>query len=106
MKTDWGSNCEFYPLAWMIYNKILNNRIQRIHKRALRIVYREKISSFTEFQVIDTKLYEVKIAIAPDLIKKLFPLSMHAYNLRSSYEFDVENEKSIYYDTELSLYHF
>ena len=84
-----GKQFEFYPLAWMIYNKILNNRIQRIHKRALRIVYHEKTSSFTKFQVIDTKLYEVKIAIAPDLIKKLFPLSMHTYNLRSSYEFDV-----------------
>ena len=52
-------------------------------------MYHEKTSSFTKFQVIDTKLYEVKIAIAPDLIKKLFPLSMHTYNLRSSYEFDV-----------------
>ena len=37
------------------------------------------------------------MGIAPDLIKELFHLSMHAYDLRSSYEFKRENGKTVHY---------
>ena len=37
---------------------------------------------------------------ALDLIKELFPLSIYAHYLRSSYEFNVENVKSFHYGTE------
>ena len=31
--------------------------------------------------VLPTEFYKVKMGIAPDLIKELFPLSTHAYHL-------------------------
>ena len=37
----------YCPLIWMFHNRTLNNRINRIHERALRIVYRNKTSNFT-----------------------------------------------------------
>ena len=32
----------YYPLIWMFHNRTLNNGINRIHERALRIVYCDK----------------------------------------------------------------
>ena len=43
-----NSQFGYCPLNWMFRNKTLNNRINRIHERALRIVYRDKIPNFTE----------------------------------------------------------
>ena len=40
------------------------------------------------------------MGIALDLIKELVPLSTHTDDLRSSYEFKVENVKSVHYGTE------
>ena len=36
------------PLIWMNHNRSLNNNINRIHERALKIVYRDKKSTFKE----------------------------------------------------------
>ena len=52
-------------------------------------------------QVLATEFYKVKMGIAPDLIKKLFPLSTHVYNVRSSYKFKVQNAKTVHHGTEL-----
>ena len=104
----------YCPLIWMFHNRTLNNRINRIHEQALRIVYRDKTSNFTELlqkdnvvtvhqrnlQVLATEVYKVKMGLAPQLIKELFPLSTHAYNLRSTYEFKIENVKTVHYGTE------
>ena len=38
------------------------------------------------------------MSLAPELIKELFPLSTHAYNLRSTDEFKLE--KTVHYGTE------
>ena len=31
------------------------------------------------------------MGLAPQLVKELFPLSTHAYNLRSTYQFKIES---------------
>ena len=48
--------------------------------------------------------YKVNIGIDPDLIKEIFLLSTHAFELRSSYEFKVENLKAVHYDTQSSSF--
>ena len=48
MKVFVNSQFGYRPLVWMFHNRILNNKIKKIHERALRIVYRDKISNFTE----------------------------------------------------------
>ena len=111
MKAFVHSQLGYRPLIWMFHNRNLNNKINRIHERALRIVYRDKTSNFTELlqednavnvnqrnsQVLAT---EVKMGFAPQLVKELFALSTHAYNLRSAYEFKIENVKTLHYGTE------
>ena len=48
MKVFVNSQFGYCPLIWMFHNRILNNKVKKIHERALRIVYRDKISNFTE----------------------------------------------------------
>ena len=94
MKAFVNSQFGYCPLIWMFHHRTLNNRINRIHERALRIVYHDKTSNFTELlqkdnavtvnqrnlQVSATKVYKVKMGRVPQLVKELFPLSNHAYN--------------------------
>ena len=81
----------------MFHNRNLNNKINRIHERALGLVYQNKLS-FSELldldksvtvhqkklQVLVTEIYKVKNGIAPELIKDIFKLQNPLYNLRSS----------------------
>ena len=48
MKVSVNSQFGYCPLIWMFHNRTLNNGINRIHEQALRIVYRDKTSKFTE----------------------------------------------------------
>ena len=68
---------------WMLHNITLNNRTSRIHRRALRIVYRDQTSNFTELlqkdnavtvhrrnlQFLATEVHKVKMGISPQLVK-------------------------------------
>ena len=49
MKYFIEAQLSFCQLIWMIHTKELNRKINRIHERALRFVYRDNSSSFTEF---------------------------------------------------------
>ena len=42
------SQFNYCPFVWMCHNRSLNNKINLIQKRALRIVYRDYKSSFKE----------------------------------------------------------
>ena len=77
----------YCPLVWMFHGRQLNNRINRIHDRALRIVYRDTKSSFTDLlikekavtihernlQTLGIELYKVAYGIAPKIMRLVFP---------------------------------
>ena len=48
MKTFIESQFGDCPLAWMFYGKIVNKKINHLHEKVLRIVYKDYISSFEE----------------------------------------------------------
>ena len=48
MKSFIESQFGYCPLIWMFHNRTLNNRIIRIHERALRLVYKDDTSTFSE----------------------------------------------------------
>ena len=114
MKAFLNSQSGYCFLVWMLRNRTLSSRINRIHDRALRIVYRDKTPSFSELlqednavimhqmnsQVLIIEFYKVEIGIDLDLLKEIFLLSTHAFELRSSYEFKIENMMVVHYGTE------
>ena len=97
----------------MLCNRTLSSRINRIHDRALIIVYCDKTPRFSKLlqedsavimhqmnsQVLIIEFYKAEIS-GLVLLKEIFLLSMHAFELRSSYEFKVENVMAVHYGTE------
>ena len=74
-------------LVWMFHSRRLNNRINKIHERSLRIVYRDDKSSFADLlekdksftiheraiQKLCIELYKVAYGISPKLMRLVFP---------------------------------
>ena len=48
MKAFIESQFGYCPLVWMFHSRGINNKINRIHERALRITYNNKSSSFQD----------------------------------------------------------
>ena len=107
------SHFSYCPLVWMIHSRSLNNRINRIHERALRIVYRDYISSYEQLlalsndvtihqknlRVLVTEVFKVKTGIGPETLKDIFQFTEPVYNLRNI-KFKSNNVKTIQYGTE------
>ena len=47
------SQFNYCPLIWVFNNRALNNRINKIQERALRLVYQIKNPSFSELLELD-----------------------------------------------------
>ena len=78
----------------------LNALVQLSSFRCLekrRLIMKAFVNSQFDLQF---EAYKVKMGLAPQLVKELFPLSTHAYNLRFTYEFKLENVKTVHYGTE------
>ena len=87
----------YCAVVWMFHNRKRNARINRLHERALRVVYRDFDSSFEELlrkdsstslhqrnlQKLMTETFKVKIGIAPELTKSVFEFTDVRYNLRN-----------------------
>ena len=43
------SQFNYCPVIWMCHSRPLNNKINRLHERYLRIIYNDKTSTFKEF---------------------------------------------------------
>ena len=80
---------------WKVYSRKLNARINRLHERALRLVYRDFDSSFEELlrrdssttlhqrnlQKLMTGIFKVKTGIALELMKGVFEFTDVPCNL-------------------------
>ena len=53
MKAFIDSQFQYCPLVWMFHSRTINNRINRLHERALRLAYKDSISSFEELPAKD-----------------------------------------------------
>ena len=93
------SHFSYWPLVWMLHSRRLNNRINHIHERALRIIYQDYNSSFKELlrkdssltihqrnlKLLVTEMFKVKIGCAPDIMKEIFEIENRNYNFRHNF---------------------
>ena len=114
MRSFIDSQFSYCPLVWMFHSRELNNRINRIHEKSLRIAYRDVTSSFQELlakdnsftiherniQRLATEMYKVKNNLAPSFMNLTFPLSKVCVNSRNRYSFESSNIKSVHNGTE------
>ena len=76
MKAFITSQFSYCPLIWMFHSRTLNNRINNIHERALRLTYKENQPSFKELLEKDhsvtvhhKNLQALVTDLAPDIMK-------------------------------------
>ena len=106
----------YCPLAWMFHSRTLNNRINRLHERALRLVYKDHHLTFggllrkdnsccthhRNLQKLATEMYKVKNILSPTLMKHVFPEREREipYNLRNLNPFQSTNVSTVFNGTE------
>ena len=63
MKAFITSHFSYCPLIWIFHSRSLNNKINRIHERALRLVYQNNLS-FSELLDLDSSVtvHQIKFA--------------------------------------------
>ena len=88
MKAFIESQFGYCPLIWMFCGRNLNNRINHLHERSLRIVYNDYESSFQELLELDNsvsihhvnicllviELFKVKNVLSNQIMVELFGL--------------------------------
>ena len=115
MKAFITSQFGYCPLVWMFHTRRINNHINRLHERSLRLTYNDQISTFQELlnkdksvsihqrnlQVFATLLYKIIKNIAPEIVREIFYLDNPShYNLRLNSEFQTFNPRTVRYGTE------
>ena len=89
MKTFIESQFKYCPLLWMFHSRTLEDRINKLHERALRVVYKdsnltfeellEKDNSFTthhrNLQHLAILMYKVKNNLAPLPVQEIFKIN-------------------------------
>ena len=80
------SQFAYCPLTWMFHDRNVNNKINNLHERALRIVYKDDYSTFEELLIRDNsvsihhrnihslaiELYKAKNCLSPDIMNEIF----------------------------------
>ena len=116
MKAFVVSQFNYCPLLWMFHSRTLNNRINNLHERALRIVYNDDHSTFNELlvkdgsctihhhnlQLLAMEMYKVKKKnISPGFMHDIFPAgNVKGYNLRKQNDFQFHRTKTVSYGSE------
>lgn len=95
----------------MFHSRDLNNRINRIHERALRIAYKDQTSSFTELlrnagtvtvhhkniQLLVAEVYKFINGLSPKIMGEIFQIKENNYNLRTGLPFKSYNINTVHY---------
>ena len=96
MNSFFISQFNYCPLVWMCHSRLMNNKINRLHEKCLRIVYSDKTSSFKELldkdgsvtiqarnlQVLATEMFKIYRNLSPNVVDEIFCVRRNNYNLR------------------------
>ena len=94
----------YCPLIWMFHNRTLSSKINKLHERALRLVYNDQKSTFKDLlnmdqsftihernlQKLAIEMYKVKNNLSPSFMKTIFPFSNNPYHLRNRQIYETE----------------
>ena len=103
----------------MVHLRTINNKINRIHERALTLVYSDRVPSFYEFlkkdrsfsiqhrniQSLAIEIYKVFQGLSPSIMKNAFHLNTDIpYKFRSHSELYCRNPKTVKYGAKTISY--
>ena len=118
MKTFIDSQFNYCPLTWMFHSRQLNTKINRLHERALRIVYKNPNLTFQQLLVLDksfcihhrnlqklaVEMFKIKNKLVPTPMQELFPEYDNIHNLRSERFWETFNVRTVGFGTETLLF--
>ena len=111
LKAFFKSQFNYCPAIWMFPSRTLNNKINRLHERCLRIIYDDKLSNFDErlhkdnsasihrnnTHALAIEMHKVVNGTSPEIMNKVFKQrnNFH-YDLRHTSQFFVNAIHSVY----------
>ena len=112
------SQFKYCPLTWMFCSQKSINKINRLHERALRIVYNDFTSTFLELlekdnsvsihyqniQVLCTEIFKVKNNLSPEVMNKVFKFKKIEYNICRKATFESQNIRTEHFGIETLSY--
>ena len=104
LKSFIESQFNYCPLIWMCHSRALNNKINKLHERALRLVYKDKSLTFEQMlekdgsltihqrnlQKLAIEMYKIKNGLSPDIMADLFDIKT-----RGSSDFVIPQVKTV-----------
>ena len=105
------------PLIWMFSDRRMNNRINRIHEKALRIINNDTPSNFPELlqkdssvsihqwhlQLLMSEIYKTYLCLNPCFMKRIFAKKITSYNLRMN-SLELQRIKTVSYGIQSAVF--
>ena len=103
------SQFQYCPSIWMFHSRQLNQKINKIQERALRITYKDTESTFSELlqqdsavtihtknlQILMTEMYKTRNGLNHSFMQEIFCDNTTYYNLRNNNEFFQPRVRSV-----------
>ena len=97
MKAFICSQFGYYPLVWMFHSSKIDNHINSLHERVLRVVYRDYNATFSELlskhisvtiyqrnlQLLATGTFNTRNELNPEIMEEIFTFKNVDYNLQN-----------------------
>ena len=118
MRTFIESQFNYCPLVWMFHSRILNAKINKLHERALRLVYKNDNLTFEQLlendksmtihdrnlQKLAIEMYKAKQKLSPLPVQELFKKRDDIHNLRQERCWEVPRVQTVNYGIETLRY--
>ena len=112
------SQFSYCPLIWMFHSRALNNRINKLHERALILVYKDPLLTFNDLLIRDNsftihhrnlqklaiEMYKLINNLSPPIMNYIFIGTTNPHNLRNKNPFQSRNVHSVSNGTETLLF--
>ena len=109
------SQFSYCSLVWMFHGRTISNRINKIHEKTLKPVYKDEANlSFDDLlkkdksisihqrnlQILETEIYKIRNDLGLETINDIFHFERKPYNLRSDSSLQKQKSCTVYFGTE------
>ena len=105
------SQFSYASVVWVFHHRKLNNWINHIHERTIRLVYKDYTSSFDEllfkddcFRIHHRNLQKLAMEIFKVKLGIVFPIIENPYDLRNQTKFKSRNVNTVWYGIETASF--